>query len=141
MEQTCRTCERDFDGPDSHVGYNLCPSCDSEQLSRRFKHFESRRSLCPGEIEYLAELQQREIERLQEIVGAIEELRSEEGDSVTIISPNANFNDQPNEAIEVCGDWTNWLDKRFTGETLREALQAAVKAKAAAEAAREESDG
>lgn len=60
----------------------------------------------------------------------IERLRTAEGNSVTLICDNPDFNGQPNCAIDVCGDWTAWLDRRFTGDTILEALQAAHEAMA-----------
>jgi len=59
-------------------------------------------------------------------------LRAEEGDSVTLLCDNPDFNGQPNNAIECCGDWTNWQERRFTGDTLRAAVLAAYRAKKAA---------
>lgn len=61
-----------------------------------------------------------------EIVKAIEFLRREEGDSVTILCDNPDFNGQPNNYIECCCDWTDWQLLTFSGNTLPEALQAAV---------------
>lgn len=59
-------------------------------------------------------------------------LRSEEGASVTLLSDNPDFNGQPNNAIECCGDWTDWQERRFTGETLRAAVLGAYQARRAA---------
>lgn len=58
----------------------------------------------------------------------IEQLTSYEGDTVTILSANPDFNGQPNWAVECNGDWTDWKDRRFTDDNqlmcLRKALQA-----------------
>lgn len=61
-----------------------------------------------------------------EILRLINLLRAEEGDSVTILCDNPDFNEQPNCAIECCGDWTGWLHKRFAANTLLDALSMAV---------------
>ena len=63
-----------------------------------------------------------------EALDAIDELRSEEGDCVTILCDNPDFHG-PNNAVVCCGGWTDWEDRRFSGDTLLEALQAAVAAK------------
>lgn len=55
----------------------------------------------------------------------IESLRAPEGSTVMIICDNPDFNGQPNSAVECCGDWTDWNERRFTGENVLEALQAA----------------
>lgn len=65
------------------------------------------------------------------ILRLIDLLRAEEGDGVTINSSNVGFSDLPNEAIDCVGDWTDWQERRFTGNTLLEALQAAADAKGA----------
>lgn len=55
----------------------------------------------------------------------VEALRAPEGHSVTLVCDNPDFNGQPNCAIEVCGNWTDWEQKRFTGETVLDALREA----------------
>jgi predicted DNA-binding transcriptional regulator YafY len=71
-------------------------------------------------------------EKAVEIVRLVDELRSDEGDSVTIINDNPDFHG-PSCAIECNGEWCGWQDKRFTGDTvldcLRNALVARSKAK------------
>lgn len=62
----------------------------------------------------------------EEIVRLIDELRADEGDSVTIMCDNPDFNGQPNCAIECCGDWTGWLHKRFAADTLLDTLSMAA---------------
>jgi hypothetical protein len=54
-------------------------------------------------------------------------LRAEEGDSVTLLSDNPDFNGQPNNVIECCGAWTDWQERRFGGDTLRAAVLAAYR--------------
>lgn len=56
-------------------------------------------------------------------IALIHELRREEGHSVTILCDNPEG--PPNNAVEVCGDWTDWQDRRFEGQTLLDALKAA----------------
>ena len=62
------------------------------------------------------------------IWAAIEALRCNEGDAVTLLSDNADFGGH-NNAIFVCGDWTNWKEQRFTGESILAALESAVVAR------------
>jgi hypothetical protein len=64
------------------------------------------------------------------IVGMINDLRADEGDSVTFLCDNPDFNGQPNNAVEVSASWTDYKDERFTGDTLEAALTAACFAKA-----------
>lgn len=59
------------------------------------------------------------------VLNLIDKLREPEGHSVTLFCDNPDFNGQPNCAIEVCGDWTGWEDKRFPGDTVLEALEKA----------------
>lgn len=61
-----------------------------------------------------------------ETLQIINTLRDEEGHSVTIVSDNADFNGQPNCLITCMGDWTNWEDRRFSGDTVIECLRAAM---------------
>jgi hypothetical protein len=61
-----------------------------------------------------------------EIVAAIEELRREEGAAITINCQNPEGDGRYNEAVEVASDWTNWQPLRFSGRTLRIALETAV---------------
>lgn len=60
-------------------------------------------------------------------MAAINTLRMNEGNSVTLICDNPDFGG-PNNAIECSGDWTNWQTKRFTGDRLLTSLQSALKA-------------
>lgn len=61
-----------------------------------------------------------------EIVRLIDLLRSQEGDDVTILCDNPDFNDQPNCAVVCNGDWTEYKDHRFVGDTVLDALSAAA---------------
>lgn len=68
----------------------------------------------------------------------LEDLRSDEGDSVTLFCDNPEG--PPNNAIECNGGWTDWNDRRFSGETLEAAVEAAwlERAKAEAEVSKDE---
>lgn len=57
----------------------------------------------------------------------VEALRAEEGDSVLILSDNPDG--PPNNAIEVCGAWTDWKEVRYDGDTLNDALLKAIAAR------------
>jgi hypothetical protein len=65
---------------------------------------------------------------------SIEKLREHEGDSVTLLCDNPEG--PPNNAIVLCGAWSDWKDMRVEGETLLGALQEAVKNKAEREGER-----
>lgn len=71
-----------------------------------------------------------EMERYLGEMACIHRLRAEEGDSVTILCDNPEG--PPNNAVECNGAWTDWLDRRFEGDTLLRALEAAVNARKAA---------
>jgi len=60
-----------------------------------------------------------------EIAQAIAELCKPEGACVTVMCPNP---DGP-EAIEICDDWTQYLPRRFQGDTRLECLQKALLAR------------
>lgn len=63
------------------------------------------------------------------VIGAIHRLRSAEGSSVTICCSNPDPETREDqEAVDVTAPWTNWLEKRFKGETLEEALGNALAA-------------
>lgn len=64
-----------------------------------------------------------------ETLELINTLRMDEGNSVTLMCDNPDFNGQPNCAIECCGYWTGWNERRFTGETVLEALRSAAAAR------------
>jgi hypothetical protein len=57
----------------------------------------------------------------------IHQLRAEEGAEVAIMCPNPEG--PPNEAVEITDDWTGWEPRRFTGDTLLQALEGAASAK------------
>jgi hypothetical protein len=56
----------------------------------------------------------------------VEQLRAREASSVEILCDNADFNGQPNNAVVCNGDWTDWQNVRFTGDTIAAALGAAL---------------
>ena len=58
------------------------------------------------------------------IVEAINELRQDDGSSVTILCDNSEGD--PNNAVICNGAWTDWRDQRFSGETLDQALAEAL---------------
>lgn len=76
-----------------------------------------------------------ENERLREAGEAmrlIDELRVGEGDSVTILCDNpGDFDASFKVAIDCNGDWTNWQDRRFKGQTVLECFTDAAAARAA----------
>lgn len=65
----------------------------------------------------------------------VEALRASEGHSVTLVCDNPDFNGQPNNVVDCCGDWTQWTERSFTGGTILEALRAAHDAMVASEQA------
>lgn len=62
-------------------------------------------------------------------VNIINILRSDEGNCVTFVCDNPDFNGMPNSQVVVNGAWTDWQDRTFTGATPFEALGAALSAK------------
>lgn len=64
------------------------------------------------------------------IVRCIEELRRDDGDSVTILCENPEANGRLHgHTVECCGAWTGSQEKQFSGGTLEAALKKAVEAK------------
>jgi len=59
-----------------------------------------------------------------EFVDLVNSLRGPEGNSVTILSDNADFHG-PNVAVDVCGEWTDWQERRFEGDNLLACLREA----------------
>jgi hypothetical protein len=96
------------------------------------KQFEARRvanrilALSPAQAE--GEGDREEAAKLTEFSIRLSRLREGEGSSVTLLCDNPDFNGQPSNAIEVCGEWTNWEDRRFTGDTLHAAVLSAYRA-------------
>lgn len=67
--------------------------------------------------------------RAMNCMGMIDKLREPEGDSVILFCDNPDWNGLPNSRIEVAGDWTGYEDRRFTGDSLEGALNAALRAR------------
>jgi hypothetical protein len=55
-------------------------------------------------------------------MGMIHDLRKGQGASVTIVCDNEEGTGADNNAVDVCGEWTDWKDKRFIGKDVRDAL-------------------
>lgn len=65
----------------------------------------------------------------ESFIDMLNDLRRDEGDTVTLLCDNPEFNGQPNNAVECNGGWTEWQDRRFTGDTLEQAVAAAHEAR------------
>jgi len=66
--------------------------------------------------------------RMAHIAMAIDMLREEDGSSITFLCQNPEGNGKNNESIIVTGSWTNWEERRFTANNLRNCLAHAVTA-------------
>lgn len=62
-----------------------------------------------------------------EIWRCIEILTDGEGDVVTVLCPNPDFNGQPNYAILCNGFWTDWKERRFADDRQIECFRSAVR--------------
>lgn len=71
----------------------------------------------------------KDAENDRRLVLALNELRWQEGASVSIHCDNPDFNGLSNSAIEVSDDWTGWQPLRFVGDNVLEALESAVSEK------------
>lgn len=60
------------------------------------------------------------------IVALIDELRAQEACSVEILSDNRDFNGHKDSAVICCGGWTDYVEQRYEGDTLADALRLAV---------------
>jgi len=56
----------------------------------------------------------------------IDILTDGEGDSVTFVCKNPDFNGLPNECVIINASWTDWKDRSFRADTRRECLLLAV---------------
>lgn len=56
----------------------------------------------------------------------VEELRAPEGNCVTLVCDNPDFNGQPNAKVICVGDWTEWEELTFTGDTMDHVLGKAL---------------
>ncbi|TJW14341.1 MAG: hypothetical protein E5W82_10205 [Mesorhizobium sp.] len=52
----------------------------------------------------------------------LERFREGEGNSITLVCDNPDFNGQANSKIIVCADWTGFQEREFTGDTVAEAI-------------------
>lgn len=73
----------------------------------------------------------KKLTHAESILSLLNELREGEGDTVTLMCDNPDFNGLPDRAVECCGHWTDWHTERFQADTLHECLWLAVKAKRA----------
>lgn len=71
-------------------------------------------------------------DQCERIVELIEMLVADEGAELSIACPNPDF-DGPQRIIDVCDQWTDWDNARFEGDTLQEALEAALTSRQAGE--------
>lgn len=108
---------------------NHIARCDPDTMRSILTELQSLRTLSAAHGEAVA------------CMAAIDELRREEGDQVTILCDNPDFNGQPNNAVVVSAGWTNWQDFRVSGHTIKGALENAVAIKAMAPADRQEMPG
>lgn len=127
----------------------FCADCDLEQVEAGLQLHgggESRSSLPPiaqpDTFSFEAQLAERlrdpewlskwnaDAEGLRSFQEMLNSLRRKEGDSITLLCDNPDFNGQPNNAVECCGDWTGWQEQRFTGDSLLLAVRAAYVARA-----------
>lgn len=69
--------------------------------------------------------QWRRLSILAREMSLIEKLTREEASYVTIVSPNADF-EGPNFVVEVSGHWTDYVERRYSGDTRAIALETAV---------------
>lgn len=60
--------------------------------------------------------------------GLIDILTDGEGDSVTFVCKNPDFNGLPNECVIINASWTDWKDRSFRADTREECLQMAIEA-------------
>lgn len=71
------------------------------------------------------------IKRDLECWSMVIELRGDEANSLDIFPDNVDFNGHKNCAVEATGDWTAFCPVRYEGDSLHEALTAALAAKRA----------
>lgn len=60
------------------------------------------------------------------ILNAIDLLREDEGNSLTFVCDNPDFNGQPNAKVICNGRWTGWQDREFCADTVIGALRLAL---------------
>ena len=77
-------------------------------------------------------LKEKENAELTAVVEPLDKLRNSlkgGGAVVEIYGDNCPDLAPPNNAIEVCSDWTDWKNRRFEGDSLAECLEAAEAAR------------
>ncbi|AZO29304.1 hypothetical protein [Mesorhizobium sp. M1B.F.Ca.ET.045.04.1.1] len=52
----------------------------------------------------------------------LERFREGEGNSITLVCDNPDFNGQANSKVIVCADWTEFQEREFTGDTITQAI-------------------
>ena len=108
----CDTCR------DTHPVGIECPLIDPAATSRRLAELER----------LLKASQEREADAIG-IIGDIEQIRSVEANSVTILCDNPEADDiEKQSAVEACGDYTGWETVRYHGKDWVEALHKAANA-------------
>lgn len=70
------------------------------------------------------------IEQALECWSIVEQLRAPEGAEVALFcdNPEPIAGTSPNNAIEICDDWTGWKRRRFEGDSILDALRGATAA-------------
>jgi len=68
-------------------------------------------------------------EEFKEFYELLKTLRADEACQITFTSPNPEFNDVPDEVVEVKDLWTEWCVKEFRGDSLLRCMRDAVRAR------------
>lgn len=78
-------------------------------------------------VEYLV----RQAVEVLECWSIVERLRASEGAEVSLFcdNPEPIAGTSPNNAIEICDDWTGWKRRRFEGDSILDALRGAKAAR------------
>lgn len=66
------------------------------------------------------------INQLIEAAPLIEKLCQEEGAVVSLTGSNPDFNGLPNQVVIVCNQETNWDEKAFFGDTIKQCLEKSI---------------
>lgn len=110
----------------AYVGMRLVDRLNSRKLSRGEGCTEDTFEDAANLVGLRYRRDQWDVSRAEELLQAMADLRSEEGDSVTLCADNAEF-DGPAARVVCNGAWTGWNDEDFTGDSLIDAMHAAVK--------------
>ena len=84
-----------------------------------------------GELPHERQLQhyQQQLTEAREVIGDLEQIRTTEGNSVTVCCDNPEAETvETQAAVDVCGDFTGWQEVRYRGKTWVEALRKAADA-------------